>query len=95
MCTEYPVTSAFEMVHATCPEMLKDYAPEHISFLGTSSGGNLALGMVPYIQMIVVQGMFHCYPIFPVCREAREGWEMMVLKMKPDDPGHVSQILEV
>ncbi|MBQ8160250.1 MAG: hypothetical protein IJ083_05810 [Clostridia bacterium] len=38
-------------------------------------------------QMIVGQGMFHCYPIFPICREAREGWEMMVRKLKPDDPG--------
>ena len=188
LCTEYPLTKAYEMVHETYKLMLKDYDAEHISVLGTSSGGNLALGMVPYIndghgdtpmpthiiaispgtcvdteeewqrmvelekkdvaipaqymksaveimrhgddsvpdymiwlqkgdfsgcprvtfiygtdetlyaaapsfeaamkkygvkyQMIVGEGMFHCYPVFPVCREAKEGWRMMVNLMK-------------
>ena len=50
LCTDYPLTRAYEMIHATYREMLKDYAPERISVLGTSSGGNLALGMVPYIN---------------------------------------------
>lgn len=188
LCTEYPLTKAYEMIHATYSEMLRDYAPERVSVLGTSSGGNLALGMVPYIndghgdtpmpghimaispgtcvetdaewqrmleldkvdvaipaqymktaveimrhgddsvpeymiwlqkgdftncprvtfiygsdetlyacapsfeaamkrygvdyQMIVGAGMFHCYPVFPICKEAREGWDMMVRLMK-------------
>jgi len=188
LCTEYPLTKAYEMIHETYKLMLKDYDAEHISVLGTSSGGNLALGMVPYIndghgdtpmpthiiaispgtcvdteeewqrmvelekkdvaipaqymksaveimrhgddsvpdymiwlqkgdfsgcprvtfiygtdetlyavapsfeaamkkygvkyQMIVGEGMFHCYPVFPVCREAKEGWRMMVNLMK-------------
>ena len=164
--------------------MLKDYRPEDISVLGTSSGGNLALGMIPYIndghgdtpvpghiiaispgtcvrteeewqrmreldkkdvaipasymktavdimrhgddtvpeymiwlqtddftgcphvtfmygsdealyecapsfeeamkkygvdyEMIVGEGMFHCYPVFPIVKEAKEGWKQMV-----------------
>jgi acetyl esterase/lipase len=176
------------MIHATYKEILRSYTPENISVLGTSSGGNLALGMVPYIndghgdtpmpghimaispgtcvdteeewqrmlqldkldvaipaqymktaveimrhgddsvpeymiwlqrgdftncpkvtfiygshetlyacapsfeaamqlygvdyQMIVGEGMFHCYPVFPVCREAKAGWDMMVQMMK-------------
>ena len=188
LCTDWPLTKAYEMIHATYREMLKDYAPEHISVLGTSSGGNLALGMVPYINdghgdtpmpghimaispgtcveteaewqrmleldkvdvaipaqymktaveimrhgddgvpeymiwlqkgnfahcprvtfiygsdetlyacapsfeaamkkygvdynLIVGEGMFHCYPVFPICKEARDGWEMMVRLMK-------------
>ena len=188
LCTEYPLTKAYEMIHATYQEMLKDYAAETISVLGTSSGGNLALGMVPYIneghgetpmpghimaispgtcvaseaewqrmleldrkdvvvpaqymrtaegimrhgddtipeymirlqngnfagcprvtfiygsdetlyacapafeaamkkygvkyRMIVGEGLFHCYPVFPVCREGKEGWDMMVRLMK-------------
>lgn len=188
LCTDDPLTRAYEMIHATYREMLKDYAPERISVLGTSSGGNLALGMVPYIndghgdtpmpgsimaispgtcvdteekwqrmlqldeldvaipaqymktavdimrhgdnsvpeymiwlqrgdftncpkvtfiygshetlyacapsfeaamqrygvehQMIVGEGMFHCYPVFPICREAKEGWDMMVHMMR-------------
>ena len=188
LCTDYPLTRAYEMIHATYREMLKGYAPERISVLGTSSGGNLALGMVPYIndrhaeipmpghimaispgtcvdtdeewqrmlaldqldvaipaqymkdaeeimrhgddsvpeymirlqrgdftncprvtfiygahetlyacapsyeaamkrygvdyEMIVGEGMFHCYPVFPVCREAKAGWDMMIRIMK-------------
>ena len=33
-------------------------------------------------KMIVGEGMFHCYPVFPICREGKEGWEMMVQLMK-------------
>ena len=184
LCTDYPITAAYAMIHATYRTMLEDYAAERICVLGTSSGGNLALGMVPYIndghgdvpmpshiiavspgncvdtdeewqrmleldekdvaipaaymgmavdvmrhgddsvpeymlwlqrgdysgcpqvtliygsdetlfacapaiegalqrsgadyRMIVGEGMFHCYPVFPICKEAKEGWDMMV-----------------
>ena len=33
-------------------------------------------------EMIVGEGMFHCYPVFPLCREAKEGWKLMIRKMK-------------
>ncbi|MCR5089758.1 MAG: alpha/beta hydrolase [Oscillospiraceae bacterium] len=188
LCTDYPLTKAYEMIHETYKVMLKDYSAEHISVLGTSSGGNLALGMVPYMndghddvpmpghimaispgtcvdtdeewqrmleldqkdvaipaqymktaaeimrhgddrvpdymirlqrgdftgcprvtfiygsdetlyacapsfeaamkkygvpyKMIVGKGMFHCYPVFPICREAKDGWDMMVRLIK-------------
>jgi len=188
LCTDYPLTKAYEMIHETYRTMLRDYSADHISVLGTSSGGNLALGMVPYIgdghhdapmpgyimaispgtcvatdeewqrmleldqkdvaipaqymktaveimrhgdmsvpdymiwlqkgdfincpkvtfiygsdetlyacapsfeaamkrsgvsyDMVVGEGMFHCYPVFPVCKEAKEGWNMMVRLMK-------------
>ena len=36
-------------------------------------------------QMIVGEGMFHCYPVFPLCKEAKEGWDMMVRLMKQAD----------
>ena len=188
LCTDYPLTRAYEMVHKTYQVILRDYEAEHISVLGTSSGGNLALGMVPYIndghddtpmpgyilaispgtcvdsdeewqrmleleqkdvaipaqymktaveimrhgdegvpdymlwlqrgdftgcpkvtfiygsdetlyacapsfeaamekygvdyEMIVGQGLFHCYPVFPICQEGREGWDLMIRLMK-------------
>ncbi len=188
LCTEYPLTKAYEMVHETYKAMLREYAPENISVLGTSSGGNLALGLVAYInakhldtpmpahimaispgtcvadeeewrrmkeldrldvaipaqymkdavtvmrhgdesvpeymiwlqkgdftncprvtfiygsdetlyavapsferamrkygvdyRMIVGKGMFHCYPVFPIVPEAKEGWRQMVELMK-------------
>jgi acetyl esterase/lipase len=176
------------MIHETYRVMIQEYKAENISVLGTSSGGNLALGMVPYIndghgdtpmpgyimaispgtcvdsdeewnrmleldkkdvaipaqymktavevmrhgddsvpeymiwlqrgnftccpkttfiygsdetlyacapsfeaamkkygvdyEMIVGEGMFHCYPVFPVCREGKDGWNMMIRIMK-------------
>ena len=188
LCTDYPLTKAYEMIHGTYREMLKTYDSKNISVLGTSSGGNLALGMVPYIneaapdtpmpgyimtispgtcvasqeewqrmleldkkdvaipaqymktaveimrhgddsvpeymiwlqkgnfqncpfvtfiygsdetlyacapsfeaamqrygaqyEMIVGEGMFHCYPVFPICQEGRDGWDMMIRKVK-------------
>ena len=188
LCTEHPLSSAYEMIHETYKVVLRDYAPENISVLGTSSGGNLALGMVPYINgghadtpmpryimaispgtcvetdeewqkmleldkkdvaipaqymktaveimrhgddtvpdymiwlqkgdftncpkvtfiygsdetlyacapsfekamkknnvdydLVVGDGMFHCYPVFPIVREAREGWDQMVSMLK-------------
>lgn len=188
LCTDYPLTRAYEMVHETYRVMLRDYEAGHISVLGTSSGGNLALGMVPYMndghrdtpmpryilaispgtcvdtdeewqrmleleqkdvaipaqymktaveimrhgeksvpdymlflqrgdftgcpkvtfiygsdetlyacapsfqaamkkygvdyEMIVGQGLFHCYPVFPICKEGREGWDLMIRLMK-------------
>ena len=188
LCTDYPLTKAYEMIHETYGVMLRDYSAAHISVLGTSSGGNLALGMVPYIndghddtpmpgyimaispgtcaataeewqrmqeldekdvaipaeymktaveimrhgddsvpdymiwlqngdftncpkvtfiygsdetlfacapsfenamrkygvdyEMIVGEGMFHCYPVFPIVKEAKEGWDLMICKAK-------------
>ena len=26
-------------------------------------------------EMIVGGGMFHCYPVFPIVKEAKEGWK--------------------
>ena len=188
LCTDWPLTKAYAMIHETYRVMLRDYRAERISVLGTSSGGNLALGMVPYIndghgdtpmpgyimaispgtcaateeewqrmleleqkdvaipaqymktaveimrhgddsvpdymiwlqkgdftncprttfiygsdetlyacapsfetamrkygvdyEMIVDEGMFHCYPVIPVCREAKAGWAQMIRLMK-------------
>ena len=190
LCTDYPITKAYEMVHETYRVMLADYPAERISVLGTSSGGNLALGMVPYIndghddvpmpdhimaispgtcvdtdeewrrmqeldkvdvaipaqymrtaeeimrhgddtvpeymlwlqrgdftgcpkvtfiygsdevlyavapsfeaamqahgveyEMIVGEGLFHCYPVFPICKEGKDGWDMMVRVMREE-----------
>ena len=188
LCTDFPLSKAYEMIHETYKVMLRDYKPENISVLGTSSGGNLALGMVAYINdghgdtpmpgyimaispgtcvetdeewqrmleldkkdvaipaqymktaveimrhgddtvpdymiwlqkgdftncpkvtfiygsdetlyacapsfekamkkygvdydLIVGEGMFHCYPVFPIVKEAKEGWDQMVRLMK-------------
>ena len=28
--------------------------------------------------------MFHCYPVFPIVREAKEGWRQMIGILKGD-----------
>ena len=33
-------------------------------------------------EMIVGKGMFHCYPVFPICKEGKDGWNMMVRLIK-------------
>ena len=39
-------------------------------------------GGEPFSKMIVGKGMFHCYPVFPIVPEAKEGWRQMVELMK-------------
>lgn len=189
LCTDYPITNAFEMIHETYKVMLENYAAKNISALGTSAGGFLALGIPAYInaqksdvpmpgriiavspgacaatdeewkamlaldkadmiiparfmktmetvmrhgmevpdymiflqkgdftncpavtfmygtdevlfavassfedtmkkhgvnyRMIVGEGMFHCYPVFPICEEAKRGWDQMIRILKED-----------
>lgn len=50
LCTDYPLTKAYEMIYALYVKMQKKYGAENICVVGTSSGGNLALGLVPYIK---------------------------------------------
>lgn len=33
-------------------------------------------------QMIVSEGMFHCYPVFPIVKEAKGGWNLIVRLMR-------------
>ena len=188
LCTEHSLSEAYDMIHASYLRMLEAYEAEKITVLGTSSGGNLALGLIAYInanhlntpkphqivsispgtcaaddeeyrrmeeidhldvmipakfmktaeqimkhsgenipdymiylqkgdfsdcckvtfmygsdetlygaapsfeeamkkynvdyRMIVGKGMFHCYPVFPFCPEAKEGWNQMIDIMK-------------
>ncbi|MBQ7487671.1 MAG: alpha/beta hydrolase [Clostridia bacterium] len=188
LCTDYPLSRAYQMILHTYQAMLSHYEAENISFLGTSSGGNLALGMIPYMndlksdlprpalilalspgtcvrtdeewqrmqeldrkdvaipalymktaerimrhgddsvpeymiylqtgdftgcpkvifnygtdeclyavapsfeaamkhygvnyEMVIGEGMFHCYPVFPICPEAREGWDWMIQTLR-------------
>ena len=191
LCTDYPVTKAYEMIFETYKTMLQEYDAENVSLLGTSSGGNLALGMIAYMnaieidlprpehilvispgtcalteaekqrmleldekdvsisakymltaeeimrhgdpsvpdymiflqtgdftgcprttfiygtdevlyaiapsfedamrkygvdyQMAIGEGMFHCYPVFPICKEAKEGWDLMIRLMSGEN----------
>ena len=32
-------------------------------------------------EQILGEGMFHCYPVFPIVKEGREGWRQMVERM--------------
>lgn len=188
LCTDYPISKSFEVLLDVYREMLKDYEAEKISFLGTSSGAFLALGLIAHMnavqadltkpgfiiaispgacpdtdeerqrmkeldkkdvlipaaymitaeeimrhgeenlpdymihpqngdytgcpetvliygsdevlyaiapsyaealqkygvkyELTVGEGMFHCYPVFPLCPEAKEGWDLMIRLLK-------------
>ncbi len=87
LCTDYPVSKAYEMIHETYKEMLKSYKPEDISVLGSSSGGNLALGMVPYINAnhLDVPMPGHIVVLSPgTCVESEEEWQRMLELDKKD-----------
>ena len=34
-------------------------------------------------ELIVGEGMFHCYPVFPIVKEAKEGWRQMMTPPQP------------
>ena len=36
-------------------------------------------------RMIIGEGMFHCYPVFPVCPEAKAGWDQMIRILKGEE----------
>ena len=87
LCTDFPLSKAYEMIHETYKVMLRDYKPENISVLGTSSGGNLALGMVAYINDGHVDTPMPGYimAISPgTCVETDEEWQRMLELDKKD-----------
>ena len=87
LCTDYPLTKAYEMIHETYKVMLNDYDASDISVLGTSSGGNLALGMIPYINdgHDDVPVPAHIIAISPgTCVETEEEWQRMLELNKKD-----------
>ncbi|MCD8337841.1 MAG: alpha/beta hydrolase [Lachnospiraceae bacterium] len=45
LCTDHCVKETFEMAYETYRQMLREYAPENIAFIGFSSGAVLALGV--------------------------------------------------
>ena len=32
-------------------------------------------------EQILGEGLFHCYPVFPIVKEGKEGWRQMVERM--------------
>ena len=52
LCTDYPLSKAYDMILDTYEQMLTEYAPENVSLIGLSSGGNLALGMIAHMNAI-------------------------------------------
>ena len=50
LCTDYPLDVAYRMIHDTYLEMLNEYDHSDISVFGSSSGGNLALGLCTYMN---------------------------------------------
>ncbi|SDI30452.1 Acetyl esterase/lipase [Pseudobutyrivibrio sp. 49] len=87
LCLDYPISKAYEMIHETYKEMLKDYDEKNISILGSSSGGNLALGLVSYINdgHKDVPMPAHIIALSPgTCVNSEEEWKRMLELEKKD-----------
>jgi len=87
LCTDYPLTKAYAMIHETYKVMLNDYDASDITVLGTSSGGNLALGMIPYINdgHDDTPVPSHIIAISPgTCVDTDEEWQKMLELNKKD-----------
>lgn len=87
LCTDYPLMKAYEMIHETYKVMLSDYDAADISVIGSSSGGNLALGIVPYINDghddVPMPG--HIIALSPgTCVENDEEWHRLLELEKKD-----------
>lgn len=50
LCTDYPISKTYEMIHETYKMVLKKFKPENVAVFGTSAGGNLSLGIPAYIN---------------------------------------------
>ncbi|MCR4586951.1 MAG: alpha/beta hydrolase, partial [Lachnospiraceae bacterium] len=48
--TGHTLPDVYRMIYDLYKELLEAYSPENIAFLGSSSGANLALGMISYIN---------------------------------------------
>jgi len=65
-----------------CPEVTFIYGSDEVLYaLAPSFDEAMKKYGVKY-EMIVGEGMFHCYPVFPVVKEARRGWDEMISIMK-------------
>ena len=63
---------------ANCPKAFLMYgADERLYAVAPSIEAALKRGHVDY-EMIAGEGMFHCYPVFPIVKEAKEGWRQMI-----------------
>ena len=88
LCTIHPLTKAYSMIYDTYLEMLKEYDADKISLLGSSSGGNLALGLAAYINErgneVPMPG--HIMAVSPgTCAATDEEWQRMV-ELDSKDP---------
>ena len=73
-----------------CPHVTFIYGSDETLYaVAPSFEKAMKRGGVKY-DMIVGEGMFHCYPVFPIVKEAQDGWNMMVRMMKGKWPGRNS-----
>ena len=80
LCTDHPASAAYEMILATYRRILRDYAPENVALLGTSSGGNLALGLIAHMNALGLDlpkpaVIFALSPA--TCPDSREEYRLM------------------
>ena len=69
---------------SNCPKVFLIYGTDECLYaVAPSIEAKLRQYGVDY-RMIVGEGMFHCYPVFPIVPEAKAGWRQMIGILKGD-----------
>ena len=87
LCTDYPISKTYEMIHATYKKILEKYKPGRVAVFGTSAGGNLALGLPAYINYyhLKVPMPALILAVSPAtCVHSQLEWELMEVLDKKD-----------
>ena len=63
---------------ANCPKVTFVYGSDETLYACAPSFEKVMNKYGVDYEMIVGKGMFHCYPAFPIVKEAQEGWDKMV-----------------
>ena len=101
LCTEYPIDTAYRMIYHTYLEMLKHYDHTRISVFGSSSGGNLALGLCAYLNAnkLDTPRPEKIIALSPgTCVETEEEWQKMLQLNEKDvaiDAAYMKNAIEI
>lgn len=65
-----------------CPKVTFMYGSEEVLYALAPSFDELLKKYGVDHEILVGEGMFHAYPVFPVVKEAKEGWKQMIRLVK-------------
>ncbi len=65
-----------------CPKVTFMYGSDEVLYAIAPSFDTVLNSFGVVHEILVGEGMFHAYPVFPVVKEAKEGWKQMIQLVK-------------